>query len=126
MRYLTGKNTPKDTHSITSYVVNNEASFASVRLVSSEVKNSEILNSVKDITIKNQNKLILDPDFEKPSGFIENNPNTWGVSVLPKIVDESGQYWDLFKSKESLGGEKAVFETLIEMGELPKNGQYKD
>ena len=109
MRYLTGKNTPKDTHSITSYVVNNEASFASVRLVSSEVKDSEILNSVKDITIKNQNKLILDPDFEKPSGFIENNPNTWGVSVLPKIVDESGQYWDLFKSKESLGGEKAVF-----------------
>jgi hypothetical protein len=89
------------------------------------VKSGEITNLSKDIVIRNQNLLILDPDFDAPEGFIESDPNTWGVESLPKIVDESKQYWDFFKSRESLGGEKAIFETLIEMGELPKNGTYK-
>jgi hypothetical protein len=125
MRYFTGKNTPRDTHNLSSYTVNNESHFVSVKLFSSLVQNGEISNSILDLTIRNSNFQILDPDFVKPEGFIESDPNTWGASSLPKIIDESKQYWDYFKSKEPNGSEKAIFETLIEMGELPKNGTYK-
>jgi len=126
MRYLAGKNTLKDTYSISFYVVNNENQTVSVSYLAAEVRNTEIQSSSRQTVIRNTGNMVLDPDFVQPAGFSLSNPNTWGVSVLPMVTDSSREFWEYFKSKESLGTEKAIFETLIHMGEIPKNGIYKD
>ncbi|TXI99319.1 MAG: hypothetical protein E6Q35_02870 [Chryseobacterium cucumeris] len=125
MRYLAGKNTLKDSYSISFYVVNNEDQTVSVSFLAAEVRNGEIQSSVKQVIIRNTGAMIIDPDFVKPAGFSESDPNTWGVPSLPKVTDSQKEFWEYFKNKENLGTEKAVFETLIHMGEIPSNGTYK-
>lgn len=125
MRYLAGKNTLKDTYTINFYVVNNENQTVTVSFLAAEVRNGEIQSSAKQIIIRNTGAMILDPDFVKPAGFVESNPNTWGVERLPMVTDSQKEFWEYFKNKEPLGTEKAVFETLIHMGEIPNNGTYK-
>lgn len=126
MKYLAGKNTIKDSYSLVSYTIHNESQYIIVVLVSAIIQNNEIHTENKQITIKNMGEMILDPDFQKPEGFIQSEPNTWGIGILPKVTNPEKEFWEFYKSKESLGSEKAIFETLIEMGELPKNGIYKN
>lgn len=126
MPYLCGKNTIKDTYTISKYAILNEKNIVSLVLLCAEIKNNEIGLSLKNIVIKNKGISILDPDFVKPEGFIESNPNTWGVQSLPKVIDSDKEYWTIFKEKESEGTEKAILETLRLMGEIPNGGNYKE
>ena len=85
--------------------------------------------------IINQNNQIIDPAWNdqstppKPTGFTENNPDTWGsltVDQIPRVTDPTKQYFDLLIVKTGATGatvydkmKNVIYETLIELETLP-------